>query len=310
VPGRQPAFSPADQEYPVTTEIPVPAAAATPPPPAEPPTAEPSTAVPSFAGAPPAGAPVASGAPVVTEVLAAGPDRPARPRRRLGTARLLLVAAVLGPVIGAGVGYTVQALRPPTPLPPLAVGPLSYPSAPLDAAAAAAAEPKPLNIDGDLRRLLIDRPAGTEEWDNYEHGTTAGWLTAGDKAMSYGNSGKQFRSLLYDGFRRDAYLAFSRGETHYRVELIQFGPDDISAGASSWMISVPVDGGTIPGTASGYYSAPRKPEHYDDSTETYYYGLATARRGSVIMRISVYSPNPVDANELKDLATRQWERLK
>ncbi|MFD9125634.1 hypothetical protein [Kitasatospora sp. NPDC059571] len=226
------------------------------------------------------------------------------------TARLLLAALLLGPVLGAGIGYAVQAGRPPTPLPPLGTGPLAYPQARLDAKDAAALEPKPLNIDGDLRKLLIDRPAGTQDWDNYGEGNAAGWLTAGSKAMSFGDSAREFRSLMAADFRRDAFLAFSRGDTHYRIELMQFADSGINAGVTAWTIKFPEEGGAIPGTANGYYSAPHRQEHYDDSTETFYYGQATARRGTVVMRIYIYSPNPVDANELKDLATRQWERLK
>ncbi|MEV6211436.1 hypothetical protein [Kitasatospora sp. NPDC051914] len=226
------------------------------------------------------------------------------------TARLLLAAVLLGPVLGAGVGYAVQAARPQTPLPPLAVDTLHYPTAPLDPALAAAAEPKPLAIDGDLRKLLVDRPAGAQEWDNNGFGDASGWLRAGDKAMLVGNSEREFRRLMQYHFRRDALLAYRRGDVLYRIELIQFGPDDVGPATLAYTINVPEDGGKIDGTVNGQYEAPKKASHYAESTEQYYYGLATAVRGSVVMRITVFSPNPVDANEIKDLAKRQWERLK
>ncbi|MEW1909874.1 hypothetical protein AB0442_15665 [Kitasatospora sp. NPDC085895] len=255
-----------------------------------------------------AGTGTGTGTETETETEAAAPVAPGRAPR---TARLLLAAVVLGPVLGAGIGYAVQAARPETPLPPLAVETLHYPAQSLDPAAAAAAEPKPLAIDGDLRKLLIGRPADAEEWDNYGYGDTGvGWLGAGDKAMMVGDSAGEFRRLMQHHFRRDALLAYRRGDVHYRIELIQFGADDIGSAASAFTIVVPQNGGTIEGTVNGHYEAPAEPEHYADSTEEYYSAQATAVRGSVVMRIEMFSPKPVDGQEIKNLAIRQWERLK
>ncbi|PBC78497.1 hypothetical protein BX265_3269 [Streptomyces sp. TLI_235] len=255
--------------------------------------------------------PTESEAPAETAATT-GPVEPARaasPARPPRTARLLLAVVLLGPLLGAGVGYAVQAARPATPLPPLSVDTLHYPAEPLDPAAAAAAEPKPLAIDGDLRKLLVGRPADAEDWDDYGVAGT-GWLTAGGKAMMLGDSAAEYRRLMQHHFRRDAMLAYHRGDVDYRIELIQFGADDMASVDGAFTILVPRNGGALDGTVNGHYEAPREPEHYADSTEQFYYARATAVRGTVVMHIEMFSPNPVDGGEIKELAMRQWERLK
>ncbi|WP_371498401.1 hypothetical protein OG871_20375 [Kitasatospora sp. NBC_00374] len=282
-----------------TPEPPVPEAPAVPPAPPAPP--EPGT--PAEAEAVP-GTPAEPGAEP-----GAVADAEARPgTRRIGTARLLIAAALLGPLLGAVGGYAIQASRPPTPLPSLQVGTPHYPAATLDEQAAAAALPRPPAVDGDLRKLLISRPEGTEAWDNYGYGDDSGWMTIGEKALSYGGADREFRSLVREGFQRDAYLAWKKGETRYLVELIQY--DAKSSQSAVALVNEltggqPLDGGTI----NGSYKASDKQYTYSESTEKYYYGEAVARRGNVAMLITVYSPSQVNGDELKALAKLQWERL-
>ncbi|GAA0679914.1 hypothetical protein GCM10010193_36960 [Kitasatospora atroaurantiaca] len=229
-------------------------------------------------------------------------------RRRPRTALLLVGALLLGPLVGAATGYAIQAGRPPTALPSLKVDPPKYPATVLDPKVVADAAPKPLNIDGDLRKLLISKPGDATDWDNYGRGDGSGWLSIGEKALSYGGSDKMFKNFLSAGFRRDAIVSWSKGETHYRVELIQYDSDHASSAVSASVNSTG-DPKPLDGTASGFYSTPSQQWTYDETTEKYYYGLAMARRGDVVMRISVYSPSQVNADELKDIAKRQWERL-
>ncbi|WP_441251045.1 hypothetical protein [Kitasatospora sp. McL0602] len=228
-------------------------------------------------------------------------------RRR--TARLLVAALLLGPVLGAGVGYTVQATRRPTPLPPLQVSMPTYPDSVLDAKAAAEAAPKPLGIDGDLRKLLIAKPADAGSWDNYGRGDMSGWISPGEKAMTYGKADREFTSLLADGFRRDAIVAWEKNDVKYRIELIQYASDHTADAISSVNALSEADAHPLDGTSTGYYTAPATQMTYAESTEQYYYGRAVARRGDVVMRISLFSPGQVNADELQDLAKRQWERL-
>ncbi|MER8183403.1 hypothetical protein [Kitasatospora sp. NPDC094015] len=280
--------------------------------------------VPEAPAAPPATAPDHSPEPATEQAAAPAPDtdsdagpeqapeadpEQAPAARRISTGRLLLAAVLLGPLLGAVGGYAIQASRPPTPLPPLQVGAPHYPATTLDEQAVAAAQPKPLAVDGDLRKLMISKPDGAENWDDYGYGDDSGWMSIGEKALSYGRADREFRALVQQGFKRDAFLAWKKGETKYLVELVQFDEDssqsavslvgDTQAGAQ------PLDGGTI----NGSYSASDKQYTYAESTEKYYLGEAVARRGNVAMVISVYSPTQVNGDELKALAKLQWERL-
>ncbi|MGK4582249.1 hypothetical protein [Kitasatospora sp. HPMI-4] len=233
---------------------------------------------------------------------AAGPKAGRRPR----TVPLLVGALLLGPLLGAGVGYSIQAGRPATPLPSLHIAAPEYPATPLDPAAAAEAAPKPLPIDGDLRKLLISKPDGADDWDNYGHGDGSGWLSVGSKAGSYGRADTEFRTLVHEGFRRDAMVAWTKGGNNYRVELIQFDADHADS-AISWTAGE--SGSTLDGTLHGTYRARTEPNHFADSTSTYYYGSATARHGDVVMMVSIYSQSQVSTDELKDIAEQQWKRL-
>ncbi|MFG2819480.1 hypothetical protein ACGFX4_08650 [Kitasatospora sp. NPDC048365] len=235
-------------------------------------------------------------------------DEP-KPARRLSTGRLLLAAALLGPVVGAGVGYAVQASRPATPLPELAAVKLAYPADRVDPKALAAAAPQPLNIDGDLRDLLLKRPDGTEEWGSA--GARGGWLDAADYAESFGDSRATFTRLLDNGFRRAATVGWKSGGTEYRIRLIQYRSDSASS-ATSWNdygSTTDAEVGKIPGNPQSRLVIGNKPNHYAQSTEEYYRGEATARKGDLIMEITVFAPSRVDRAQLEDIAKRQWERI-
>ena len=236
------------------------------------------------------------------------PADPAAPPRRPRTARLLLAALVLGPLIGGGVGYAIQAGRPETPLPALKVSLPQYPGNVLDAKGAADAGPAPLGIDGDLRKLLISKPADGEDLGD-GLGDSSGWATAGDVAMTYTNADSRFRSSLFEGFRRDAIVRWKKNDTTYRVELVQFDADHVSTAVDDVPSYLAPGAHPLQGSANGSYSTPAEPSRYSDTNEQFYYGQARARRGDVVMYVTIHSPNQVNADELRDIAQRQWERL-
>jgi hypothetical protein len=250
---------------------------------------------------------------VVTETLDAGsdaePGQAALGRKRPSTAMLAVGALLLGPLVGGALGYVIQAARPATPLPALKVAAPRYPATTLDAKAAADAKPKPLPIDGDLRKLLLAKPDGFDDWDNFGLGDNSGWFSVGERARAFGNADTEFKQMLGDGFRRDAVASWKKGDVKYRVELIQFGADDTSSAITLATDFYVTDKQPLPGTVDGFVSTPAKSYTYAQSTETYYMGLALARRGNVVLRIEVFAPSQVNADELKDIAKRQWERL-
>ncbi|MGW2871836.1 hypothetical protein [Kitasatospora sp. NPDC001225] len=264
----------------MTTEPaePVPAVPAVPPPPAAPPVAPEA---------------FASGT-VAPEAVA--PKAPRRPRPVLLTA----CALVLGTLAGGGVGYAVQAQRPPTPLPPLQAARPAYPAERVDAAALAAEQPAPLGIDGDLTKLLIGAPEGSAPWGDYPDKPS--WISIGELAEQNGRSAGTFKELASRGFRRAAEVDWKKDGVFYRAQLIQFTADRADeAKADHWQ--------EFAEGANGGYRVDAVPTHWAESTEQYYYGQAAATRGTVKMRIQVFDTKPVNPDTLKDLAKRQWERL-
>ncbi|MGW4897537.1 hypothetical protein ACWEQL_35595 [Kitasatospora sp. NPDC004240] len=291
--------SPADAPPPAA--VPPPAAAPVQPAPAAPPVQPP-------AAVPPPGQPV----PVVPfpsgDVLAGGGegDRyvPAAARvRRPRPVLLLACALVLGTLAGGAVGYRIQADRPETPLPPLQVALPSYPAEVIDPAVAAADAPKPLPVDGDLRKLVISAPAGSKPWDDYPDTPT--WTSVGEFAERYGNSASVFRRLNSEGFRRAAEVNWEKDGVKFHVALVQFTTDHESGAKYR------AKGGKepfAPGVPGGY-RVETEPDYWAETTEQYYYGFASARRGTVVMEVSAYGTSPVSAQVVKEIAKQQWERL-
>lgn len=281
----------------MTTESaePVPAApaAAVPPPPAVPV----APAVPAEPAAPAVPAePFAAEGAVETEAGPA-PRAPRRPRPVL----LTVCALVLGTLVGGGVGYAVQAQRPPTPLPPLQVARPSYPAETVDPAALTAEQPGPLAIDGDLTKLLVSAPEGSTPWADYPDKPS--WISIGEVAERSGRSAAMFKDLASNGFRRAAEVDWKKDDVRYRVQLVQYTADHAdNAKSPAWPQ-------TFAENANGGYKVDPEPHHWAESTEQYYYGEAIAKRGSLQMTIEVFGTQPVNPDTLKDLAKRQWERL-
>ncbi|WP_405365612.1 hypothetical protein [Kitasatospora sp. NBC_00039] len=281
--------SPADAPppaAPAAPAIPPPAPAAVPSP--EPSAAETPTVVPAEASAfPPAEAP----APV---------RRPRRPRPVL----LAVSGLVLGTVVGGAVGYAIQASRPPTPLPPIQVALPSYPAGPVDAAAAAAAAPKPLAIDGDLRKLLMTAPTGSTAWGDYPDSPS--WISVGELSEHSGRSAEVFKSLNSKEFRRAAEIDWQKDGLKVRVSLIQYSVDraaEAKSRASGYRLKPFAD------DANGGYQVDSQASYWADTTEQYYLGTALAQRGTVVMEIKVFGTQSVDPEVVKGIAKQQWERL-
>ncbi|OKJ00034.1 hypothetical protein [Kitasatospora sp. CB01950] len=243
------------------------------------------------------------------ELLAGGEEQePARKKRKFGATALFLTAVVAGPVIGGVVGYGIQASRPATPLPKLAAPKLHYSAERIDAKALAASGPQPLNIDGDLRDLLIKRPDNTTAETD---GDGDGWLTAADIAETYGDSSWEINDLLANGFRRAAQVSWSSNDVKYRVNLIQYMPENVNRAPGSMLPRHSnVDLSKIPGNEDSLVMVANKPEKYARSSQQYYWAGAMARKGTLLMSIEVFSKNnQVDRSQLEDIAKRQWERI-
>ncbi|AUY50597.1 hypothetical protein C2142_18470 [Streptomyces sp. CB01881] len=174
----------------------------------------------------------------------------------------------------------------------------------MDPAAVAAAAPKPLAIDGDLRKLLISAPSGSTAWGDYPD--TPSWISVGELAEHSGRSAEAFKNLNAREFRRAAEADWMKDGLKVRVSLIQFSADraaEAKSRASGYRLKPFAD------DANGGYQVDSEASYWAETTEQFYLGTALAQRGTVVMEIKVFGTQPVDPEVLKGLAKQQWERL-
>ncbi|MCX2970470.1 MULTISPECIES: hypothetical protein [Streptomyces] len=237
-------------------------------------------------------------------------------RRRVPTALLIACAVLLGLVGGVAGGYTVQAERPPTPLPPLAQPGLAYPQEPLSEGEG----PEPLTpeedrrvrTDGDLSELLLDKPKDARTPPGRSERS---WTSPWAHAAKYRDAEAMFELLVGSSFRRQAETAWLEGEDVYvSVSLLQFHDDrahDSRAYSETIQPYFPSHDETsmsIPGMEDGNVRVYRT-DAGNELTGPVYAGEAVARRGGVVVQISVAAPDPVDIDFVRELAERQLERL-
>ncbi|MCZ0980560.1 hypothetical protein O1L60_20645 [Streptomyces diastatochromogenes] len=144
-----------------------------------------------------------------------------RGRRVLRTVGLIAVAAVIGLVGGTAVGYGIQADREPTALPPLNQPGLAYPGKPLpkgrEAEPLSAKEDFRAKAQGDLRKLLLPKPAGARA------DGTDGWQSLDEYVDSFTRPGDALEFQLDQGIRRIATRAWRVGEyKHVEINLVQY----------------------------------------------------------------------------------------
>ncbi|MFI6008010.1 hypothetical protein ACIBAG_04150 [Streptomyces sp. NPDC051243] len=251
-------------------------------------------------------APVVPGHAEVPEAHAA-----ARPRRRGRTALVIGAAAVIGLVGGTCAGYLVQADRAPTKLPPL-----SQPT--LEQAAGEAPEPlsaardRRVKTDGDLRKLLLKKPAGAKDAPWLEG--LDGWMDLAGYAGTYEGADLIFANLVSDEFRRAAVTGWQSGSSTVDIRLLQFrqeeavGADDIGDKNLYWGESESTESWPVPGTGDGMVHVHSEPERQVGRLPLYS-AEAYAWRGDVAMEIWVYDSKPISKKRIMDLAERQMERL-
>ncbi|MGW4494754.1 hypothetical protein [Streptomyces sp. NPDC004376] len=247
----------------------------------------------------------------VSERPVGGSEGTGEPRPRRRTARLLTCAVALGVIAGTCAGYLVQSAREPGALPPL-----SQPT--LAQARGAAPEPlsaardRQVRMDGDLRRMLLRKPAGAR--DSADATGEDGWLSLPAYAASFTKPKVAFDLLVRAQFRRAATTGWRQGQRSTEIRLVQYRQEeDTSAAAASeegqyWAEKKP---GTrswpVPGTGDGLsYVHDRPTTQYG---VTVYEAEAQAWRGDVAMAIWIYDTKPIPATTVRDLAKRQMERL-
>ncbi|MEU4504052.1 hypothetical protein [Streptomyces sp. NPDC024089] len=279
--------------------------------------AEPEAAPPVTPPVTPAATPMAA-APMAAAPMAAAPVAK-RPRGR--TTLLIAAAAVLGIAGGTAVGYDVQAGRAPTPLPALAQPGLAYPAKALPPGEAPdplpASQDHRVRTDGDLRKLIVDRPAGWSD-DSSVPGIGDGWLRPDVYARAFKEEGSMYEYFLESDIRRIAGVAWKRGQ--YRtaeINLVQFGSStfpgaqEFAEGQLGYMPGTEIGAGNggdpIKGSGNGryfLYEVDRKPGYLPS-----YQARATVYRGDIVADIHLYDTVPISKKDIRTLAERQLERL-
>ncbi|MFF7181797.1 hypothetical protein [Streptomyces sp. NPDC008121] len=243
---------------------------------------------------------------------------PAPRRRGARTIGLIAVAAVLGLVGGTAVGYGIQAEREPTPLPALNQLDLAYPAKPLpkgqEPKPLSAAEDRGVRMDGDLRKLLLPKPAGARA---AEFRAADGWMRVASYAGGFKDEGYMLEFLNESRVRRVAERSWQTGEHRETViHLVQFSPSDTLGAADhaeGQMDYMPEDdhagnaGDPVKGSGNGrYYLYPvEKKAGYLD----FYEARAILHRGDVMVDIHVFDTEKISKKDIRTLAERQLERL-
>ncbi|GGS08202.1 hypothetical protein GCM10010269_54190 [Streptomyces humidus] len=235
-----------------------------------------------------------------------------RPRGR--TTLMIAGAALLGIVAGVCTGYVIQAGRAPTALPSLSQPVVEQAEGEVEPLSAA--QDRRVRTDGDLRKLLITRPAGAK--DSRVPMGRDGWADLSAYAGDYKDPAATFNDLVDDEFRRAATTSWRVGETYsVRINLVQFRQESKRA-ALEWAENgrywAGKEPGTrdwpIPGTGDGngvayvHDTPERKPGYLP-----LYAAEAYAWRGDVCMEIRVYDSKPIPKAKIMDLAERQVGKL-
>ncbi|MFI1173797.1 hypothetical protein [Streptomyces melanogenes] len=228
-------------------------------------------------------------------------------RRRGRTPLLIAGGAVLGVVAGLCAGYTVQAGRAPTPLPPLSQPVLAQAKGKAPAPLSAARDRKAAS-DGDLRNMLLKRPAGASDVER--PAGIDGWLPMSDYAEDFTKPDAAFGNLLSEEFRRAAVAEWREGNLSVTIRLVQFRDERVVAsqgaldGAERWAAEESGHTTAISGSGNG-----RVYTGGDLDSGGRHRAEAFARRGNVLMELWLDSDEPIAARKALDLAQRQWERM-
>ncbi|MEU6631014.1 hypothetical protein ABZ905_22405 [Streptomyces parvus] len=246
-----------------------------------------------------------------------------RPRPRGRTTLIIAAAALLGIVGGVAVGYGVQAEREPTPLTALSQPGLGYPAKPLSAdrapAPLPAAQDRRVKTDGDLRKLLVDRPEGAKKTLIDELGLGDGWEPIDQYAeMKFENPHYMFEAMAEQGLRRVASTSWDQGKyRNTEVHLLQFrsgellGASEHFEGQMTYMPEAEKGAGNmgdaIKGSREGRYFL--YPVERKAGYLPFYRARALAVRGDIALDISISDSSPISKKDIRTLAERQLERL-
>ena len=205
-------------------------------------------------------------------------------KRRTGL--LFSSAVALGLAGGTATGFLIQQSRPATPLPPIQQTLV---------AAAQPGTPDPhdattddgAKLDGDLRAVLLAKPAGAKDPVNF---TARDWFTIADLADYYHDPGFALVRLNSYEFRRAARTGWTLADgTVVEIDLVQFRNSD---GAASYlgMTGVTPDESEqyIRGSASGFLK-----QFSTKDARGLYMSYGQVQHGTVVEQVFVTSRTSV-----------------
>jgi hypothetical protein len=159
-------------------------------------------------------------------------------------------------------------------------------------------------LDGDLRELLLEKPAGAhDDVDVPAHA----WLTIGDLAEYWGHPDRAFEKLNREHFRRAAGTAWLLADgTEVEIDLVQFrSGDDAEAFFGEEGFPMDVLTPTVAGTATGYVG--RQDQKGPDG---YYTGYGLVRHGNVVEQVFVNrKQGPPAIDDVMKVTKEQAARL-
>ncbi|RVU17080.1 hypothetical protein EOT10_35350 [Streptomyces antnestii] len=226
---------------------------------------------------------------------------------------MIACAAVLGVVAGTCTGYVIQAGRAPDPLPPLNQ-PAMAQAGGKGPAPLSAARDRQVRMDGDLRKLLLNRPKGATSLPKAR--TSDRWVSFIDIAERYNRPQDAFTDLVDAQFRRAAIDQWREGGTMVSVSLTQYRDEEIVASADAVVNhqsraddSDPTTySRDIPGSGNGMVYVYAQPDR-EPGYVPLYQARAFASRGDTMMEVYLVSPRPIDKKRAAQVARQQWERL-
>ncbi|HZP50739.1 hypothetical protein, partial [Actinocrinis sp.] len=225
-------------------------------------------------------------------------------RRSVSTRKLFTGAIVLGVIGGVAGGFTIQAMRSPTPLPPLAVTQPAYPRGPIfdgtRPPALPASQDDATIVNGDLTKLLLPTPAGAtasfydHEW--VELSQDAADCTLPATCLANELNGRLVRIAATTWTQSDGLFVEIRMYQHLPGHFDAVATDLASAKSRSNTLTLPDSV-----TAAGYeFSAS---DGYNDD-------FAVAVHGDLAVDFWVTSKNHApDPSIISKLITQQMARL-
>jgi hypothetical protein len=233
------------------------------------------------------------------------PDTPPKKKRTIRTRKLFTGALVLGVVGGIAAGYTIQALRKPTPLPALSVAQPVYPAGPIYVGVQPPALPAGSDdasiVNGDLTKLLLPTPAGATV-AAYDHG----WMELSNLASLCDDPGSCFTTDVTGGVARIADTSWKRSDgTFVEIRIFQYQPGS-SNSVDQIYTNFPASGNPPLKLPAGIAATGYEYKDSDGANDDH----AVAVHGSLAVYFWVTSTTRVpDPSIINDLITRQMARL-